>query len=144
MASLAHPDRGHDRFGAAAEHAEQIDRGVEFTYLLGDLEFILVEQSRGRPAVGDEGLDFFTNGREIAAQHGRPACLEEIDVAVAVEIVEIGALGLGENDRVGIVESQVMLDAPRDVLLGDVDHTVSTCRNAPRTRPGTPAWPLGQ
>lgn len=60
--------------------------------------------------------DLLTNSFRVGAENSRAACLKEVKILVAVNVIEICTLCLCENKREGIVESKVMLNAAGDYL----------------------------
>src|ERR1039458_1650534 len=56
-------------------------------------------------------MDFLPHSFVVGAKQRRPARLEKIYIAVAVNIGEPGPVGRGHGQRKGIVESKVMLYA---------------------------------
>ena len=86
--------------------------------LFGDEQFRLVEQAGDRTAGFQQADDRFPHHRVVAAQNGRAAGLQEVDVLVSVFVVKVGTLRLFEADRERLVERQVMLDAARYVFPG--------------------------
>ena len=111
-------DRSHDRLGAASEHTEFLDIGHVLVDLLRDQQFRLVEQTGDGSALLDQLDRLFLHRREVAAQNGRAARLQEVDVLVAVDVGEICPLRLGHAHREGLVEGEVVLNAARNILFG--------------------------
>ena len=57
------------------------------------------------------------DGAVVAAEDGRAACLKEVKILVAVDIIEICALCFGDADGERIVERKVVLNAAGDEFL---------------------------
>jgi hypothetical protein len=124
------PDGRHHAFGPGTEHAEHLDCGHEAVDQLRQLEFVLVEQT-GHRSAGLEHLDHpVTDRGVVAAQHRRAARLQEVNIAVAVHVPEIGALRFFDRHGEGIVEGQVVLDAAGDEPLGFIGQLLRA--GAPR------------
>ena len=111
-------DGGHDGFGAGAEHAELVHGGHEVVDELGELGFGGVEHPGDRAAVGEQREDLLADGRVVGAEHGGAAGLQEVDVPVAVGVVQVGAFRAGDGERPGVVEGEVVLHPARDDGLG--------------------------
>ena len=60
---------------------------------------------------------FFSDCGEIASQNRRTARLEEIDVLIAVTVIQICAFGFFHTHREGEVECEVVLDTARNIFL---------------------------
>ena len=115
-------DRGHDALGARAEHAEHFDRGHETLHEPGQLEFVFAEKTGDRAAGLEHLHDLVAHGRVVAAEHGGPARLQEVDIGIAVHISQVGALGFFHSDGEGIVEGEVVLHAAGDYRFRLVDE----------------------
>ena len=115
------PKRHHAALGARVEHAEHLHRGHELTDLLRQLVFILVEQSRGWAALIKQFNYFLPHLRRVGTQHGGPPGLQEVVVAVAVNVVEVSSFGLGKDQGEGVVEGEVVLHSAGDKLHGPVN-----------------------
>src|ERR1035437_2263058 len=70
-----------------------------------------MEEAGERAARGQQRMDFFPHSFVVGAKQRRPARLEKVYIAVAVNIGEPGPVGRGHGQRKGIVESKVMLYA---------------------------------
>ena len=112
------PDGRHDAFRARPEHPEHLDGWHQAIDQLCQFEFILVEETGHRPAGLQHFDDLVAHGRIIAAEHGRAAGLQEIDIAVPIGVPQVGAFGLFDGDREGIIEGQVVLHPAGDEFLG--------------------------
>jgi hypothetical protein len=110
--------RRHHALGAGAERAVHLDVGHVPVDQLGQLEFVLVEESGHRAGLADHGGHLFVHRAVVAAKDGRAAGLQEIDVRVAVPVGQVGALGPVDRERERVVEGQVVLDAAGDPALG--------------------------
>ena len=66
--------------------------------------------------------DFFAHLRGVGAQHGGAPGLQEIKVDIAVNIRQLVSARLGDDQREGIVERQVVLHSPGNALLGLLNH----------------------
>ena len=71
-----------------------------------------------RPALVERLLDRGAHRRMIGAEQRRPARLQEIGVAVAVDVGEIGALGARHRQRERMIEGEVVLHAAGNETLG--------------------------
>ena len=120
------PDGGHHAFGAAAQHAEQFHRRHVPADQCSQLHLIFVEQAGNRAAFPDQVDHPLLHRPVVAAQHGGAAGLEKIDVAVAVHIPQVGAVGFGHGQGKRVVESQVVLHAAGDMGLGGLGHGPGT------------------
>ena len=100
--------------------------GHEAVDQLGQLQLVFVEQAGHRAAGLQQLEDLLAHGRVVAAQHGRAAGLQEVDVAVAVHVPQVGAVGFLDRQREGIVEGQVVLHAAGDDLFGFVGQRLSS------------------
>ena len=109
---------GHHCLGAGAQHPEHLYIGHVAVDLPGDEHLRLVEQARDGAALIEQLKDLFPDHGVIAAQDGGAAGLEEIDVLVAVLVVEVSALGLGHAHGKGLIKGQIVLHAAGDILLG--------------------------
>ena len=70
----------------------------------------------------------------VAAEHGRAAGLQEVDVLVAVDVPQARALGLLDGQREGVVEGEVVLHAAGDELHRRVGQLLAAA--AVRVEPG--------
>ena len=109
-------DGRHHALGAGAEHAEHLHRRHEAVDQLGQLELVLVEEPRDRAGLLDHLGHLPTQRLVVAAEHGRTARLQEVDVRVTVDVPEAGALGLLDRQRKRVVEGEVVLHAAGDEL----------------------------
>ena len=92
--------------------------GHEAVDQLRQFQFVFVEQAGDRSAGLQQLEDLVAHRGVVAAQHGRPARLQKVDVAVAVHVPQVRAVRFLDGQREGIVEGQVVLHAAGDVLLG--------------------------
>ena len=111
-------DGGHDGLRARAQRPVDLDAGQVLVDQFGQPEFVLVEQPGHRAALAHHLVDPVPHRRVVAAEDRRTAGLQEVDVGVAVEVGEVGALRLGDGQRERVVEREVVLDATGDALLG--------------------------
>ena len=92
--SAGEADGGHAGFGAGADEAKFFDGGEAVGDAFGEVGF----GGDGGPEAGSSGgglLDGFDDGGEgVAEDHGAPGA-EEVEVAVAVDVVEVGSAGRG-------------------------------------------------
>ena len=109
-------DGRHHALGAGAEHAEHLARRHEPVHQLGQLELVLVEEAGDRARLLHHFGDLAPDRLVVAAEDGRPARLQEVDVLVAVDVPEVGALGLLDRQRERVVEGEVVLHAAGDEL----------------------------
>jgi len=90
---------GHASFGAGGDETELFDGGEAARDEFGEIGF----GGDGGPEAGPFGggvLDGLDDGREgVAEDHGPPGA-EEVEVAVAVFVEEVGALGVGDEWRI--------------------------------------------
>ena len=77
-----------------------------------------MKQPRHRSAGVEQVDDLFPDHRIITAQDRRSACLQEIDVFIAVLVIQICSIRFSHTHRKRLVECQVMLHTARDILLG--------------------------
>ena len=115
-------DGGHHAFGAGTQHAEHLDRGHVALNQLCQFQFVFVEQPGDRPAVLQQFKDFLAHGRVVAAEDGRAARLQKVDVLIAVHIPHVRAARFLDRQRERIIERQVVLHAAGDDLLGFFDQ----------------------
>ena len=108
---------GHHRLGAGAKHAEHLHIGHVAVDFPRDEHFRLVEQTRNGAAFVEQLKHLFPYDRIVAAQDGGAAGLQEVDVLVAVLVVEVSSLGFGHTHGKRLVEGQIVLDAAGDILL---------------------------
>ena len=90
--------------------------------LFGEQKLRLMEQTGNGAAFLDQLNGLVAHGGVIAAQNRRAAGLQEVVVFVAVDIVQLGAVGLRDDDGERIVERKVVLHAAGDDLFGFFDH----------------------
>ena len=89
-------DGGHGGLGAGGDEAELLDGGKAADDEFGEVGFGGDGGSEAG-AFGGGLLDGFDDRREgVAEDHGPPGA-EEVEVAVAVRVAEVGALGVGEE-----------------------------------------------
>ncbi len=114
------PDGAHAGFGARAHQPQHLDAGQQLDDFFGELDFAL---GRGTEAKAVEGgaLHRFEHRRvAVAKDHGAPGA-DVVDVALAVGVPEVGALGaLHEARRAahGLEGAHGRVDAARDELAG--------------------------
>ena len=70
-----------------------------------------MQQARHRPAFAHDFFDLGSHFRVIGAEQRRPAGLQEVDVAVAVDVGQMRAFSLGDGERKRIVEGKIVLHA---------------------------------
>ena len=94
--SAGEADGGHAGFGAGGDEAELLDGGKA----VGD-EFREIgfggDGGSEAGALGGGLLDGFDDGRKGMAKDHRPPGAEEVEVAVAIFVVEVCAFGVGEE-----------------------------------------------
>ena len=112
------PHRRHHRLGAGAEQPQHLDSRHEAVDQLGEPQFALVQQAGDRAALVERLLDRGAHGGMIGAEQRRPARLQEVGVAVAVDVGEIGAFGARHRQRERMIEGEVVLHPARDEALG--------------------------
>ena len=97
--SAGEADGGHAGFGAGSDEAELFDGGKAACDELGEVGF----GGDGGSEAGAFGcglLDGLDDGREgVAEDHGAPGA-EEVEVAVAVRVEEVGPFGVSHERRV--------------------------------------------
>ena len=97
--SAGEPDGGHACLGAGADEAQLFDGGKAAGDQFGEVGFGGDGGSEAR-ATGGRLLDGLDHGREgVAEDHGPPGA-EEVEVAVAVDVVEVGSFGVADERRV--------------------------------------------
>ena len=69
---------------------------------------------------------FFTDYRIIAADDGGTAGLQQIVVFITVQVVELGAFGLGNHNREGVVKGQIVLHTAGNDFSCFCDHFLGT------------------
>ncbi|RMM52267.1 hypothetical protein ALQ76_05450 [Pseudomonas syringae pv. atrofaciens] len=109
---------GHDRFGARAQQAQHVDTRHRFADQFSQFDLVFMQQAGYRPALIENPVNLFANGRVIGAQQRRATCLQEVGVAIAIHVGQVRTVGLGEGQWERIVERQVVLHAPRYDLFG--------------------------
>lgn len=114
--------RSHAGLGTGVEHAEHFNIGHAIAYLFGKLVFKFVEQAGGRAAGVEQFNDLIAHNLWVRSEHRRAASLQKVIVFVAVDIIEIRALRLGEHQRKRVVEGKIMLHAAGDYRFGLLDH----------------------
>ena len=117
-----HTDGAHAGLRARAEHTEHVDGGDAVGDLLAKFVLALMEQTGGGTAGVQKIDDRFTDDGVVGTEDGRAAGLEQVVVLVAVDVIEFGAFRLGKDQREGVVEREIVLDAAGDDRLGFVDH----------------------
>ena len=114
--SAGEADGVHRDLGAAGAEAHLV-HGEALADFVGEIELEGV-----RHAVHGSGfeplLDCLHDGGMAMAGHERAEAEVEIDVFVAVEIVDVGALGVLDVERPGLVAAEVAGDAERHAGLG--------------------------
>ena len=94
--SAGKTDGGHAGFGAGGDEAELLDGREAVSDELGEIGFGCDGGSEAGAFRGGL-LDGFDDGGEgMAEDHGTPGA-EEVEVAVAVFVVEVSAFGVGEE-----------------------------------------------
>jgi hypothetical protein len=104
-------DGAHAGFGAGTEHAEHLDVRHVAVDDLGELDLVFVQQAGDGAAFVDDLVRLFTHGLIVGAEDGRAAGLQEVGVAVAVDIPHIGTVHAGGGNRERIVEGEIVLYA---------------------------------
>ena len=127
-------DRRHHALRARAEHAEHLDGRHEAVDQFGQLELVLVEQPGHRSGLLDHLGHLSPERLVVAAEHRGPAGLQEVDVLVAVQVPEVGALGLAHGQGERVVEGEVVLHAAGDELHGGSGELLAAA--AARVVPG--------
>ena len=84
---------------------------------LCEKELTLVEKACYGAAGVEKLHNLLTNGLVVTAEDCGAACLKEVYVLIAVEVVEVGTLCLSYADGEGIVEGEIVLYTAGDVLL---------------------------
>ena len=87
-------------------------------------QFILafMKQTGGGTTIVQQFQDFFLYGGVVAAQDGRAAGLEKVDVAVIVDIPKISTLRFIKSQREGIIKGQVVLDTAGNYIFCLSNH----------------------
>ncbi len=112
--------RTHHRLGAGAEQAQHLHRRHAGADQFGQLDLVFVQQAGHRAALVQHRLHVFAQFRRIGPEQGRAAGLQEVDIAVAVDVGQVRALGAVHGQRERMVERQVVLHAAGDHLLGRI------------------------
>lgn len=81
-----------------------------------------MEQAGGRAAGVEKLNHLIAHDLRVGAEHRGAARLQKVVVFVAVDIIEICAVRLGEHQRERVVEGKVMLHAAGDYRFGLLDH----------------------
>ncbi len=103
--------RAHHRLGSRTEQAHHLHRRHAGADQLGQFDLVFVQQSGHRSALVQHLVDACAQRRWVGAEQGRAAGLQEIDVAVVVDVGQVGALGAAHRQRERVVEGQVVLHA---------------------------------
>jgi hypothetical protein len=111
-------DRAHRRLGARGGHAQHLDRREAPGDLVGQIDLGGGRRAVARAAArrGDDGLDDL---RLRVAVDQRAPRADVVDVAVAVDVEELRALGAVDEDRVaadGAHRPHRRVDAARQSL----------------------------
>ena len=93
-----HPDGRHRRLGAGRDEPHLLDRRHGRGHDLGDLDLALGRGAEAR-AVVERLDDRRADARMGMAQDHRPPRADVVDVVVAVDVVEVGPLGPGDERR---------------------------------------------
>ena len=117
-----HTDSAHAGLGARAEHTEHVDGRDAVGDLLAEFVLVLVEEAGGGAAGVQKVDDGFADDGVVGTEDGRAAGLEQVVVLVAVDVIELRAFRFGEDQRMRIVEGEVVLDAAGDDRFGLFDH----------------------
>ena len=115
-------DCAHAGLSTRTEHTEHVDRGNAVSDLFAELVLVLVEQTGGGAAGLQKVDDGVADDGVVGTEDGRAAGLEQVVVLVAVDVIEFRAFRFGEDQRMGIVEGKVVLDAAGDDVLRFFDH----------------------
>ena len=117
-------ERRHDGLRAAAEHTEHLDVRHMPVDLFRDHQLGFVQQTCHRAAFVQQFNHLFPDDGIVAAEDRRAAGLQEVNVLVAVLVVEIRAVGPRHAHGKRLVEGQIMLDAAGDILLRLLIHSL--------------------
>jgi hypothetical protein len=93
------PQRAHGRLGARRHEADLLDGGVGLLHQLGEVDLGLARRPEAGTARGLL-LDRLDDVGVTVAEDGRAPGADVVDVAVVVGVVEVGALGLLDEQRV--------------------------------------------
>ena len=115
--ATSNADCSHDGFRARTEHTEHFASRHQLVDLLCKQEFSFVEKTGYGAASVEEFENFFFDRREVAAQNGGAARLKEVDILVAVAVVQICAFSLLHAHGEREVEREVVLNAAGNILL---------------------------
>ena len=103
-------------------HTEHVDGRDAVGDLLAEFVLVLVEEAGGGAAGVQKVDDGFADDGVVGTEDGRAAGLEQVVVLVAVDVIELRAFRFGEDQRMRIVEGEVVLDAAGDDRFGLFDH----------------------
>ena len=121
-----HTGRAHAGLGAGTQHPEHLNGRHQIGDLLCQLVLELVEKPCGRTAGVQKVDDLLTDDLRVAAKHSGTACLQQIVVLIAVDVVKLRPLSLSDDYGEGIVESQIVLHSPGNDALRLRDHLFGT------------------
>jgi predicted methyltransferase len=110
-------ERGHDRLRAGAEHPEHFHVRHVLVDFFGQKHFRFMQKTGDRSAGIEKFKDLLSHFRIVASENRRPACLQEIDVGIAVLVGQVRAVCRSHAHRERLVEGQVVLHAARDIFL---------------------------
>ncbi len=114
----------HNSLCAGAEHTEHLNIGHMLVYLACYQHLRLVQKSGYRAALVEKLYDLLAYGGVVAAENSRAACLQEVNILVAVLIVEICAVCLCHAHGEWLVEGEVVLHAAGDIFLALLKDSV--------------------
>ena len=94
-------DGAHRRLGAGVHHAHHLDRRHGLADEAGELDLDGRRRAEAR-AVVEDGVQPAEHVRVAPAEDHRPPRRDEVDVLVAVDVPDVGALGARDEERVGM------------------------------------------
>ena len=92
------PDRRQRGLGPGVDHAHHLARGHQRGDALGHGHFRRARRAV-RQAVADRFLHRLAHARVVVADDHRAPGADVVDVAVVVHVVEVGAIGTGDEER---------------------------------------------
>ena len=93
------PDGAHRRLGAAGDEPHHLDRRHRVDDHFGELAFRVRTARRSWSRCLTAASDGFDHARVAVAEDHRPPRADEVEVAVAVEVEEVRAVGAGDEQR---------------------------------------------